>query len=172
MECPVCLADCATTTKLHCGHAFCFPCLKQWLVKTITDTPSCPMCRATIRFKGLKKIEEDLEAERFDEQYTEAFDEVICDIIKTYMELVQVLPVSTQRHLIPLMSELKTAEETFNAMKNLYMSDPDEITGEMLDYGLELNYKTENRRIRREQWQGRDKFAFKYNRMRVKNIHR
>lgn len=163
----MCLADCATT-KLHCGHAFCFPCLKQWLVKTTTDTPSCPMCRATIRFKGLKKIEEDLEEKRYDEQYAEAFDEVICDIISTYMSM----PKSVRRYIMPLMAELKAAEGTFNAMKNIYMSDPDEITGEMIDYGLELNYKTENRRIRREQWQGRDKFASKYNRMRVKNSHR
>lgn len=170
MECPVCLTESANT-KLHCGHSFCFPCLKQWLVKTVADTPCCPMCRATIRFKGLKKIEEDLEEKRYDEQYMAVFDELITEAIESYMDFVQEMPFMKGLYR-PLMNELKNIESTFNSMKNLYSSHPETIAEEMIDYGLELNYKKENRRLTRDQWQGRDKFATKHNRTRVKNSHR
>lgn len=50
-ECPVCFTHDATR-RLVCGHTFCDSCLKKWYGKN----PTCPMCRRSLYFKGMRHV--------------------------------------------------------------------------------------------------------------------
>ena len=49
MECPVCY-ECDARCEFVCGHSFCYQCVKTWYQK---GSHTCPMCRASICFRGL-----------------------------------------------------------------------------------------------------------------------
>jgi len=77
MECPVCY--CATAKcQLVCGHALCSDCAKSWYQKS--DEPNCPMCREPMYFKGMWRLKEDMEEQRYDDQVSELFSEATGDI--------------------------------------------------------------------------------------------
>jgi hypothetical protein len=173
MECPVCLTDTATLTT-RCGHTFCFPCMKQWLVKSGEESkPSCPMCRTTIRFKGLHKIEMALAEERYDEQCGQVFDEMFDDIMGGFTDWVTAFPKQME-YIISrgVINELKAMESTFRVMKDLDGSHPDMIFNNITEHGVEMNYSKEIKRDRRFLWENRDKPSPRYERKHVLSHHR
>jgi len=79
MECPVCY--CATAKcQLVCGHAMCSDCAKSWYQKS--DEPNCPMCREPMYFKGMWRLKEDMEEQRYDDQCSDLFSEATGDIFE------------------------------------------------------------------------------------------
>jgi hypothetical protein len=52
MECPVCYES-EARCRFTCGHGFCEGCTKSWYMK---GKSSCPMCRASMCFKGITKL--------------------------------------------------------------------------------------------------------------------
>ena len=150
MDCPVCFGDTATLTT-RCGHSFCFPCMKQWLIKSGEESkPSCPMCRTTIRFKGLEKIEQSLAEERYENKCAELFDEFIQNSFEEIQYWVSVVPSSKAIAQRIALSNLKNVEETIRVMKYDYV-DP-EVMAEMIEEGAYFNYKKEAKRDRRSMW--------------------
>lgn len=96
MECPVCYSADACC-HLVCGHSFCNGCTKEWWLKSAES--NCPMCRAPLYFKGLRKMAERWEEER-DEQmreavYSKIFDEILEDLGEEYDELEATLAMIT-----------------------------------------------------------------------------
>ena len=61
--------------KLVCSHSFCKSCVKDWYYAS--DEPSCPMCRKRMYFKGMYKVSQEWDRERFDQKNEEAFAEVL-----------------------------------------------------------------------------------------------
>ncbi len=82
MECPVCYCEDACC-HLVCGHSFCQGCTKEWWLKS--TEPSCPMCRAPLYFKGMRKVAERWENEK-DQQIKETVYSRIFDEILEFME--------------------------------------------------------------------------------------
>ena len=81
MECPVCFEK-PTATKFLCGHGLCNRCLKEWYIKCETETPSCPMCRADMKFPGMTRKTSDWEDERIENRYQEIYEEMINNTIE------------------------------------------------------------------------------------------
>lgn len=169
MDCPVCFGDSATLTT-RCGHSFCFPCMKQWLIKSGEESkPTCPMCRTTIRFKGLEKIEQSLAEERYDNKCAELFDEFIQSSFEEMQYWVSVVPHFKSLAQRIALKSLKDVEETIRVMKYDY-ADPD-VMADMIDDGAYFNYKKEEKRDRRSMW-NTEKRAARYERKHVMNNHR
>lgn len=72
MECAVCYCNQARC-KLICNHSFCKSCVKDWYYAS--EEPSCPMCRKRLYFKGMYKVVDQWEKERFDQKNEESFAE-------------------------------------------------------------------------------------------------
>jgi hypothetical protein len=164
-ECPICYSAPATVTT-RCGHKFCFGCVKQWLAKSAEETkPTCPMCRTTIHFKGLQKIAQSLEEERYDDQCSDLFDEFIHLTFSEMQHWIKLLPDFKSFAQLKALNYLKSVEDTMRVLKTDYVYP--ETIGEMLDDNAYFNYKTELKRDRRSHWQQRDKFAAKHERKSV-----
>ena len=65
--------------NLTCGHSFCFACVKEWYHKC--SEPTCPMCRQTLNFKGLHRLEEKWSEEARYQQVDELFSEFIDEVL-------------------------------------------------------------------------------------------
>lgn len=79
MECSVCYCETANC-KLTCGHSFCFSCVKEWYHKC--SEPTCPMCRQTLNFKGLHRLEEKWSEEAHQQKIDELFGEFVNDLLE------------------------------------------------------------------------------------------
>ena len=120
MECPVCY--CATANcKLVCGHGLCTDCAKSWYKKS--DEPNCPMCRQPMYFKGLRKLKQEMEEDRFEEHCTELFTEAISDLFEDWeMEMLElrkadIPPRMFKFFLADIMDDLKDAEKKIKVMR-------------------------------------------------------
>ena len=120
MECPVCY--CATANcKLVCGHGLCTDCAKSWYKKS--DEPNCPMCREPMYFKGMKKLKDEMEEDRFDERCTELFKEAIDDLFEDWeMELLElrkaeIPPRMFKFFLGDIMDDIRDAEKKIQVMR-------------------------------------------------------
>ena len=92
MECPVCYES-EARCRFTCGHGFCEGCTKSWYMK---GKSSCPMCRASMCFKGITKLKKEWYREKREETYVnlvaQMFDELMeeyDDIILQCLEVVQ-----------------------------------------------------------------------------------
>jgi len=92
MECPVCYES-EARCRFTCGHGFCEGCTKSWYMK---GKSSCPMCRASMCFKGITKLKKEWYREKREETYvnlvTQMFDELMeeyDDIVLQCLEVVQ-----------------------------------------------------------------------------------
>lgn len=67
MECPVCFEEPKVNCEFKCGHSFCYCCVRQWYQN---GSGNCPMCRASMCFKGMlemrKRWEEDMRFQTLD----------------------------------------------------------------------------------------------------------
>lgn len=144
--------------------------MKQWLIKSGEESkPSCPMCRTTIRFKGLEKIEQSLEEERYENKCAELFDEFIQNSFEEIQHWVSVVPSSKAIVQRIALRNLKEVEETIRVMKYDYV-DP-EVMAEMIEDGAYFNHKKEMKRDRRSMW-NTEKRTARYERKHVTNTHR
>ena len=75
MECPVCYCNTVNCT-LICGHSFCRQCIKSWYQKE-THSPTCPMCRHHLYFRGMRKYIEQWDEDAFNHARQEAFEEAL-----------------------------------------------------------------------------------------------
>ena len=80
MECPVCY-DNDAKCKFTCGHTFCDLCTKKWIQKGNT---TCPMCRASICFKGITKQKKIMKMESLYEIYIDAISDLFEDYFDEY----------------------------------------------------------------------------------------
>lgn len=78
MECSVCYCETANCT-LTCGHSFCFSCVKEWYHRC--SEPTCPMCRQSLNFKGLHRLEEKWSEEARQQQIDDLFGEYLDDML-------------------------------------------------------------------------------------------
>lgn len=79
--------------RFTCGHGFCEGCTKTWYMK---GKSSCPMCRASMCFKGITKLKKEWYREKQEETYknllVQMFDELMeeyDDILLQCIEVVQ-----------------------------------------------------------------------------------
>ena len=114
MECPICYCSQATC-KLACKHSFCFDCVKKWYTKCPDESsPSCPMCRKNIYFKGINKKIDDWEDEHREYIFQNFFEEKLNEILE------DVNPFS--------MLLLEFISERLEKIRNLdYIYDEDDI---------------------------------------------
>ena len=77
-ECPVCYCEDAKC-HLVCGHSFCHGCTKEWWLKS--PEANCPMCRAPLYFRGMRRVAERWEYERGEKMkdtvYSRIFNEIL-----------------------------------------------------------------------------------------------
>lgn len=92
MECPVCYEN-EACCKFTCGHNFCHSCTKSWFQK---GQSTCPMCRASMCFRGIVKLKKKWYREKQDEVYkhlvARIFDELAheyADILLKCLEILQ-----------------------------------------------------------------------------------
>lgn len=83
MECPVCYSNKANC-KLVCGHSLCRACIKEWYYKSDGGECTCPMCRQRLYFKGMYKVADTWDQERFEQKNQEAFAEAFENIIEEF----------------------------------------------------------------------------------------
>lgn len=155
MECPVCLSEKPCTT-LVCKHAFCKDCLKNWLSSpTQLEKPTCPMCRASLLFKGIGKIQWILEEKRWDAAYDEVYGELVTETINGYQTYCAIF--GEILHSRSIMKILKRVEETFKVLKDIDGEHPNTIWDFIAEGDGMLRYKKEYNRLRRYAWSLRDK---------------
>lgn len=75
----MCYDACAGCT-LICGHAFCHSCVRQWYESSAD--PTCPMCRGSLYFRGMRRCVERWDAEAVDKQRADIWDEIITFVIE------------------------------------------------------------------------------------------
>lgn len=75
MECPVCY-DCEARCEFVCGHSFCYQCVKTWYQK---GSPTCPMCRSSMCFKGILEVKKVWNRERREKVLENAVNEILDD---------------------------------------------------------------------------------------------
>jgi hypothetical protein len=171
MECPVCYcAEAKLTTR--CGHTFCFDCVKRWLVASDEeDSPTCPMCRTTLHFKGIQKIQYALAEERYERKCSEVMDDIIQETFADMQYSIELLPSLKRVFERSTVAVLKDREETVRVLKEIDGAYAEDMY-EVVDTGLSLKMKNEMRALRRQQWKQRDRFAAKNERTRVTSRHR
>ncbi len=78
--------------KFTCGHNFCNQCTKNWYQK---GQSTCPMCRASMCFKGIMRAKKIWHREKQEETYknlvTLIFDELMGDYIDIVLECLEVV---------------------------------------------------------------------------------
>ena len=171
MECPVCYsAEAKLTTR--CGHSFCFDCVKRWLVASDEeDKPTCPMCRTTLHFKGIQKIQSALAEERYERKCSEVMDDIIQETFADMQYSIELMPPLKRVFERSVVAVLKDREETVRVLKEIDGAYAEDMY-EVVDTGLSLKMKNEMRALRRQQWKQRDRFAAKNERTRVTSRHR
>ena len=171
MECPVCYcAEAKLTTR--CGHTFCFDCVKRWLVASDEeDSPTCPMCRTTLHFKGIQKIQYALAEERYERKCSEVMDDIIQETFADMQYSIELMPPLKRVFERSVVAVLKDREETVRVLKEIDGAYAEDMY-EVVDTGLSLKMKNELRALRRQQWKQRDRFAAKNERTRVTSRHR
>lgn len=93
MSCPVCY-DQPPTCQLVCGHSFCYQCVGTWYQK---GTETCPMCRASMCFHGMRETKNRWDAERR-EGVLEEFVEYLMGDLEESEYLMDVLEFVYERY--------------------------------------------------------------------------
>lgn len=83
-DCPVCY-ECTPLCTFTCGHSFCHTCTKEWYNK---GQPTCPMCRASMCFRGILKKKHTWYLERREQVYTDLIAQVFDDLFDDYSDVI------------------------------------------------------------------------------------
>lgn len=129
MECSVCYTD-YPKCKLVCGHSFCMSCVKEWYLKC-EDEATCPMCRQTIYFRGMRKMYDKWEEERHEKKLQETFENCFNEILDNdfFHEMFK-QNVNLSEFI---MDELYNMEWYFNEYKYLFGDDYEYLEEAVLD---------------------------------------
>jgi hypothetical protein len=73
MECPVCYES-EPRCEFVCGHSFCYQCVKNWYQK---GSSTCPICRASMCFRGITAAKKVWDREKFDKVLESVLNEVM-----------------------------------------------------------------------------------------------
>lgn len=84
MECPVCYES-EACCKFTCGHNFCNECTKNWFQK---GQSTCPMCRASMCFKGITKKKKQWYQEKRQETYENLVNHMFNELMEDYSDIV------------------------------------------------------------------------------------
>lgn len=83
-DCPICYESDALC-KFTCGHSFCYKCTKKWYKK---GQPTCPMCRASMCFRGILKKKQKWYEEKREEVYTDLMTQVFDELFEEYSDIL------------------------------------------------------------------------------------
>ncbi len=84
MECPICYENIAQC-QFVCGHTFCHGCTKVWYRDKGT---TCPMCRASVCFKGIIEKKKRWERERMEGVLTDLVEQILTELLETFGDLI------------------------------------------------------------------------------------
>ena len=71
--------------KFTCGHGFCNDCTKSWYMK---GKSTCPMCRASMCFKGITKMKKLWYQEKQEETYKNLVTLIFEELMGEYDDIV------------------------------------------------------------------------------------
>lgn len=71
--------------KFTCGHGFCKECTKSWYMK---GKSSCPMCRASMCFKGIIKLKKIWHREKQEQTYENLVDHMFDELMEEYSDII------------------------------------------------------------------------------------
>ena len=74
-ECPICY-NAKQNCTIICQHSFCYKCIKEWYSQSL-NTPSCPICRRNIYFKGMYKSKSKLKNEQKETRTQKCFEKYL-----------------------------------------------------------------------------------------------
>ena len=83
-DCPICYES-TTLCKFTCGHSFCYTCTKKWYHK---GQPTCPMCRASMCFRGIMKKKQKWYQEKREQVYTDLMTQVFDELFEDYSDIL------------------------------------------------------------------------------------
>ena len=83
-DCPICYESNALC-KFTCGHSFCYTCTKKWYN---TGQPTCPMCRASMCFRGIMKKKQKWYQEKREQVYTDLMTQVFDELFEDYSDIL------------------------------------------------------------------------------------
>ena len=116
MECSVCY-ECEARCEFVCGHSFCYQCVKNWYQK---GTPTCPMCRNGMCFRGITKIKKIWDDEKR-EKILEGIIEELLGHIEDYEEYeygVDMLEIMYDRYNLMMENFPEINDESFEFILN------------------------------------------------------
>jgi len=88
--------------KFTCGHNFCHQCTKNWFQK---GQSTCPMCRASMCFKGIVKMKKKWHREKQEETYKNLVNHIFDELMEDYDDIVlNILDLVQKRYLYTLLS--------------------------------------------------------------------
>lgn len=94
-ECPICYEKNAYC-NFTCGHSFCQSCTKSWHNK---GKSTCPMCRASMCFKGFIKMKKKWYQEKLEDTYKSLVNIIFEELMEEYSDVVlQFLEVVQNRY--------------------------------------------------------------------------
>jgi len=83
-ECPVCYES-EACCKFTCGHSFCRGCTKSWYNK---GKSTCPMCRASMCFKGFIKMKKIWYQEKREDTYKNLVSLIFEELMEDFGDIV------------------------------------------------------------------------------------
>lgn len=109
--------------KFTCGHGFCKECTKSWYVK---GKSSCPMCRASMCFKGITKMKKQWFREEQEQVYIDLIDKIFAELGEEYNDiLLECLEVVQNRFEYIMEKYPKISCEVLNLILGLTWMDVD-----------------------------------------------
>jgi hypothetical protein len=105
--------------RFTCGHGFCEGCTKSWYMK---GKSSCPMCRASMCFKGITKLKKQWYREKQEETYKNLLVQMFDELMEEYDDIL-----------------LKCIEVVQNRFQYTILKHPD-ISCELLDVVLRMTW--------------------------------
>lgn len=129
MECSVCYTE-NPKCKLVCGHSFCMSCIKEWYLKC-DDEATCPMCRRSIYFKGMRKMCDKWEEEKHEKKLQETFENCFNEILDE--DFFHEMAIKNLNLSDSTMDQLYDMEWYFNEYKNSFGDDYEWLEEAVLD---------------------------------------
>ncbi|EDR22716.1 hypothetical protein EDI_336040 [Entamoeba dispar SAW760] len=81
-KCCICYSDIVDCTITPCGHAFCYQCIKEWLVRV----PNCPICKSRVLLEQVIRVNKNKNQPTKTEKPTTSQDNL--PLIKFYGKLL------------------------------------------------------------------------------------
>ena len=134
MECPVCYEN-EARCRFTCGHGFCEGCTKSWYMK---GKSSCPMCRASMCFKGITKLKKEWYREKQEETYKNLLVQMFDELMEEYDDiLLQCIEVVQNRFQYTILKHPDISCELLDVVLRMTWVDIDYLLNEPDDNVIE-----------------------------------